>query len=116
MADKENEDPRLVRFRKMSRPVRVVYARPRTFISIAVGIIAFFLLPGSLRLVTRLFIAWDLFAALYLVLVYTMMLRSVSRHIRLTAARQHDARSLIPLTTAGGAFSARAAAPSERPG
>ena len=35
-------------------PVRVVYARPRTFIAIAIGIVAFFLLPGSLRLVTRL--------------------------------------------------------------
>ena len=35
MADKEAEDPLLVRFRKMPKPVRVVYARPRTFISIA---------------------------------------------------------------------------------
>ena len=46
----------LVRFRKMPKPVRVVYARPRTFISIAIGIVAFFVLPGSLRLVTRLLI------------------------------------------------------------
>ena len=50
----------------MSKPVRVVYARPRTFISIAVGIVAFFLLPGSLRLVTRMLIGWDIFVALYL--------------------------------------------------
>ena len=28
MAGKETEDPLLVRFRKMSKPVRVVYARP----------------------------------------------------------------------------------------
>ena len=47
----------LVRFRNMPLPVRVVYARPRTFIALAVGIIAFFLLPGSLRLVTRLWSA-----------------------------------------------------------
>ena len=40
MADREAEDPRLARFRKMSRPVRVVYARPRTFISIVLGIVA----------------------------------------------------------------------------
>jgi len=32
--------------------VRVVYSRPRTFISIAIGIVAFFVLPGTLRLVT----------------------------------------------------------------
>ena len=36
-----------------TKPVRVVYARPRTFISIAVGIVAFFLLPGSLALLLR---------------------------------------------------------------
>ena len=53
MSGKEFEE-HLVRFRKMPRPVRVVYARPRTFIAIAIGIVAFFLLPGSLRLVTRL--------------------------------------------------------------
>ena len=53
MADKEAEDPHLARFLKMSKPVRVVYARPRTFISILIGLVAFALLPGSLRLVTR---------------------------------------------------------------
>ena len=36
----------LLRFRKMPKPVRVVYARPRTFIAIAIGIVAFFLLPA----------------------------------------------------------------------
>ena len=53
-ADDKEFDEHLVRFRKLPLPVRVVYARPRTFIAIAVGIVAFFLLPGSLRLVTRL--------------------------------------------------------------
>ena len=69
MTIKQADDPVLVRFRKMSRPVRVVYARPRTFISILIGFVAFFLLPGSLRLVTRLLIAWDIFVAVYLLLV-----------------------------------------------
>ena len=53
----QTEDPLLIRWRKMSRPVRVVYARPRTFIAVAVGIVAFLLLPGSLRLVTGALIA-----------------------------------------------------------
>ena len=75
MAGKEFEDF-LLRFRKMPKPVRVVYARPRTFLSIAIGIAAFFFLPGSLRLVTRLLISWDIFIALYLLLVYGMVLRS----------------------------------------
>ena len=50
---REAEDTHLVRFRKMPKPARVIYARPRTFVSILIGIAAFFLLPGSLRLVTR---------------------------------------------------------------
>src|SRR5437763_13795824 len=109
MADRETEDPRLVRFRKMSRPVRVVYARPRTFISIATGIVVFFLLPGSLRLVTRLLIGCDIFAGLYLVLVITMILRSGLAHIRRNAALQDDGRFLILLLTALGAFASLAA-------
>jgi uncharacterized membrane protein len=109
MADKETDDPHLLRFRKMPRPVRVVYARPRTFISILVGIAAFLLLPGSLRLVTRLLIGWDTFIALYLLLVYTMVWRSGLPHIRRNAVLQDDGRFVILLVTALGAFASIAA-------
>jgi uncharacterized membrane protein len=93
----------------MSRPVRVIYARPRTFGSILVAIVAFFLLPGSLRLVTRLLIAWDTFAGLYLVLAYIMIFRCGLAHIRRNAALQDDGRFLILLMTALGAFASIAA-------
>ncbi|HEV7600198.1 MAG TPA: DUF1345 domain-containing protein [Bradyrhizobium sp.] len=109
MAGKSAEDPHLVRFRKMSKPARVVYARPRTFIAIAIGIAAFFLLPSSLRLVTRLLIGWDIFVAFYLVLVYTLVLRSGLAHIRRNAVLQDDGRFLILLVTALGAFASIAA-------
>ena len=109
MADKETDDPLLIRFRKMSRPVRVVYARPRTFVSILVGIVAFFLLPGSLRLVTRLLIGWDVFIAMYLLLVYTMVFPSGLAHIKRNAALQDDGRFLILMVTALGAFASLAA-------
>jgi uncharacterized membrane protein len=109
MASKEADDHRLVRFRKMSKPIRVVYARPRTFISVLIGIIAFFLLPGSLRLVTRLLIAWDIFIAVYLLLVYIMMFRCGLAHIRRNAILQDDGRFLILLVTALGAFASIAA-------
>ncbi len=74
MAEKEADDPVLLRFRRMSRPARVIYARPRTFFSVAIGILAFFLLPGSLSLATRLLLGWDILITMYLLLVYTMML------------------------------------------
>jgi uncharacterized membrane protein len=109
MAGKNVEDPHLARFKNMSKPVRVVYARPRTFISIGIGIIAFFLLPPSLRLGTRLLLGWDIFIAFYLVLVYTMVLRSGLAHIRRNAILQDDGRFLILLVTALGAFASIAA-------
>jgi len=74
----------------MPKPFRLVYARPRTFLSMAIGIGSFFLLPASLRLVTRLLIGWDAFVALYLALVYFMVWRSNLRHIRRNAVLQDD--------------------------
>jgi uncharacterized membrane protein len=105
----EDIDERLVRYRKMPRAVRLVYARPRTFLAIALGIITFFLLPASMRSVTRLLIGWDVFVATYVVLVYAMMLRSTLATIRRIAALQDDGRFLIPLLTALGAFASLAA-------
>ena len=116
-ADKEPEDPILVRFRQMSRPARVVYGRPRTFLAIGIGIAAFIASSvagfGPLRLVTQLLIAWDVFVATYLVLVYTMMLRNDHRHIKRNAVMQDDGRFLILMLTALGAFASVAAIVSE---
>jgi uncharacterized membrane protein len=108
MADREADDT-LARFRKMAKPVRVVYARPRTFVSIGIGILAFLLLPGSLRLVTRALLGWDIFVAAYLLLVYIMVVHSGLAHIKRNAIRQDDGRFLILLVTAFGAFASIAA-------
>jgi uncharacterized membrane protein len=112
-ADKESEDPVLVRFRQMSRPVRLVYARPRTFLAIGIGIAAFFasspISPTPLRPVTRLLLGWDVFVGAYLLMVYAMMLRNDHRHIKRNAALQDDGRFLILLLTALGAFASIAA-------
>lgn len=106
---KQEIDEFIDRFRKMPVPLRLVYARPRTFISIAIGVIAFFLLPGSLRLVTRLLVGWDVFVSFYLALIYIMVLRSGIAHIRRNAVLQDDGRFLILLVTALGAFASIAA-------
>ncbi len=106
--NKEFEDY-LVRFRNLPLPVRVVYGRPRTFIALALGIVIFFLLPDALRLATRLVVAWDVFAALYLVLAYIMMMRCDTSHIRRSAVIQDDGRFLLLLLTALGAFASLAA-------
>jgi uncharacterized membrane protein len=109
MAAKQAEDPVLARFRKMSRPLRVVYGRPRTVSAVLVGIVAFVLLPASLRLVTRMLVGWDVFIAVYLVLVYIMMFRCGLAHIKRNAVLQDDGRFLILMVTALGAFASIAA-------
>ena len=109
MTGNEAEDALLARFRKMSKPVRVVYARPRTFISILIGVVAFALLPASLRLVTRALLGWDIFVAAYLTLVYAMMFQCGLARIKRNAVLQDDGRFLILLVVAFGAFASIAA-------
>lgn len=105
---------RLKRFKAMPKPLRVVYARPRTFISIGLGVIAVAMLPDSLRIVTRLLIGWDVFVAFYLTLAFAMIARSGDTdNIRRKAALQDDGRFLILLVTALGAFASMAAIVSE---
>ena len=71
--------------------------------------IAFFLLPVSLRLVTRMLVGWDIFVALYLLLVLIMMVRCGLAHIKRNAILQDDGRFLILLVVAFGAFASIAA-------
>ncbi|MGA7806040.1 DUF1345 domain-containing protein [Bradyrhizobium sp.] len=102
-------EQRLLRFRKLPKPARIIYARPRTFIAIALGVFSSLLLPASLRLVTRLLIGWDAFVALYLALVFVMMLRSEHKQLRYRVAQQDDGRFLILTVTGLGAFASIAA-------
>jgi uncharacterized membrane protein len=114
MATPEIEDTHLLRFRKLPVPVRVIYARPRTFVAFGVGVAAWPLLPDTLRLVTRLLISWDVFVGLYLILAFAMMLRKTGvAHIRRNVILQDDGSILILLVTALGAFASIAAIVSE---
>ena len=53
------DDDSLARFRRMPKILRIIYARPRFFIAVAVGLGALLLLPASLRVTTRLLLGWD---------------------------------------------------------
>jgi uncharacterized membrane protein len=105
----KDADDALARFRKMSKPVRLIYGRPRTFFAIAVGILAYALLPASLRQVTRALLGWDICIAVYLQLVLIMVVRSGLAHIKRNAALQDDGRFVILMVAALGAFASIAA-------
>ncbi|WP_322514860.1 DUF1345 domain-containing protein [Rhodopseudomonas palustris] len=113
MSGEAPEDPHLLRFRRLPRAVRVVVSRPRLFISIAVGGVAFLLLPATLRPVTRALIGWDVSIVVYLALAFAMMVRCGVDYIRRNAVLQDDGRFLILMMTALGAFASIAAIVSE---
>jgi uncharacterized membrane protein len=99
---------RLLRHRARPRPLRIVMARPRLFLSLLVGVVAFVLQPHVMRIATRLLVSWDLCVALYLALVYTTVVTG-SDAIRRNAARMDDGRFGILVLTSVAAFATFAA-------
>ena len=97
-------DPSLHRLRALPKPVRIVLSRPRLFISLAIGLASLLVLPGTLRVATRLLIAWDISIALYVTLAFALFLSCDSERIHKLAARQDDGRFLILIMTAVAAF------------
>ena len=109
MAGNELEET-LRRFRKLPKPVRVVYARPRTFVSIVLGIVAFFLLPGFAAAGDA---AFDRLGCVRRALSRARLLHDAAQrasgHVKRNAVLQDDGRFLILLVTALGAFASIAA-------
>ncbi|WP_315836793.1 DUF1345 domain-containing protein [Bradyrhizobium prioriisuperbiae] len=104
MAGDDNFDGHLQRFRSRPLPLRVVLARPRFFASILIGLIALAVMPVSLRLATRLLIAWDIAMAIYLLLAFTTVMTTGTTKMRHRAALQDDGRFVILILTAVAAF------------
>jgi uncharacterized membrane protein len=86
------------------RILRFVRARRRLTGSIVVGLVAFFLLPQSWMLVTRLLVAWDVTITLFLILAYVMMWRTDMSHVKRNAVTQDEGRFSILVVTATAAF------------
>ena len=106
---KQKADDFLVRFRRMPKAIRIVYARPRLFISLAIGLVSLLVMPFGWRLTTRLLIGWDISLVLYLGLAYTTVISCSHDYIRRQAALQDDGRFLILILTLVAAFASVAA-------
>jgi uncharacterized membrane protein len=79
--------------------LRIIRARPRLATSAVIGLIVIAALPSSWWISTRLLVGWDAGIALYLVLVYTLIARSESGHIRGHALRQDEGRVAMLVLT-----------------
>jgi uncharacterized membrane protein len=87
-------------FSESHRPylIRLLWARPRLFVSLVIGIATASLLPDSVAqlAVTRAIIGWNVGAILYLVLATKMMFWSTHERMR-TRALQHDEGRVVVL-------------------
>jgi uncharacterized membrane protein len=81
--------------RRMPKPLRIVRARPRLFVSVALGVIVGLVLPSEWRPVTRGLIGWNVAIWLYLCAALVMIVRSDHRDIHRRALMQDDGRYFI---------------------
>jgi uncharacterized membrane protein len=76
--------------RRHSRVLSSIRHRPRIYICGVVMLVSYFLLPNDIRVATRALIAWNVGAALFIVLVGWMMARSTEKSIREHAAIEDE--------------------------
>jgi uncharacterized membrane protein len=90
--------------RRLPRPLRIVRARPRLFISALIGLLVVALCPSDWRIATRLLVGWDVGIALYLTLALRLMRVADVHRIRLRARLQDEGQFTILALTATAAF------------
>ena len=93
------------------RFLRQMAARPRLFIATAIAIATGVLIPSAVEahLVTRLLIAWNTGACLYVLLAAVMMTRSSQQHMRYRAQMQDDGQIVILVLVVVSAIASLAA-------
>jgi len=84
-------------------------ARPRLLLSATVAIALALLLPARFALSSRLLLAWNAGAILYLILTFVMMARSEVADMRRRAATQDEGAIFILLVTSAAAVASLAA-------
>jgi uncharacterized membrane protein len=77
------------------RVEKILAARRRLMLSVLAGLVLLAVLPESLRLATRLLLAWDLVSAIYVGFALLMMLRSTVEDCRARAALYDQADWVI---------------------
>ena len=90
------------------RAVRIIRARPRLSLSVALGLVTilFLFLTCDWRTSTKLLIGWNIGVGLYLILAFYLMARSDVHRIRRRAALQDEGQlTMLALTVTAAAAS-----------
>jgi len=82
-------------------PVRVAKLHAKLVIAAIVGLVVIALVPGDMRLPTRLLAGWDVGVALYLALTHPTILRADVERIRQRAQEQDEGAFAILLLSIG---------------
>jgi uncharacterized membrane protein len=82
---------------------RIIEARYRLFVSVALGISIAFALPTSMRLTTRLVLGWDILTLLYIAMTGHLIIKSNVENCRRRAALYDEGDWIILLATLFGA-------------
>jgi uncharacterized membrane protein len=90
-------------------PMRHIRARPRLFLSVAIGLLAYFVLPETGRLVTRLLVSWNLATLFFLISVGVMMAQANHEKIRRNAALHDEGQYAILVLSSVAAVASLAA-------
>ena len=82
---------------RRNRVLRQIRIRPRLYIALLAAILVGIFLPPAVigQQVTRLLIAWNIGAGLYVLLAAVMMIRSTHQHMRHRAQLQDDGQLVI---------------------
>ncbi|WP_206957030.1 DUF1345 domain-containing protein [Trinickia acidisoli] len=89
-----------------ARIARFLSNRPRIFIGVALGVIAYFIEPWHLRPIQKPLFAWDVGMWLYLVMIWTLMARASPQDIQRVAEREDEgATAMLAIITAAAVAS-----------
>ena len=94
MASKQKEARR-----RLPKIFRVLHARPKLVISVALGVAVALFLPAEWRPITRSLVGWNAGVVLYLCVVYWLVARSAVSHIRGHAAKEDEGSVAILMLT-----------------
>jgi uncharacterized membrane protein len=90
--------------RRLPKPIRIIRARPRLFIAIAIGVAVAIVCPPDWRISTRLLVGWDVAVLLYLIMTLRVMAVEDVNHIRRRARLQDEGQFTILTLTAAAAL------------
>ena len=71
----------MAKAKPVTRLYKLVFWHGRTWISLPVGVVAFFVLPGHWAILTRVLMGWNIAVTIYLMMIFFWMFKLTSRQM-----------------------------------